>query len=44
MLWVAIDRGIRLAEKRSLPAPNREKWYAKVRILLHFIFLSFSQT
>jgi GH15 family glucan-1,4-alpha-glucosidase len=29
MLWVAIDRGIRLAEKRSLPAPNREKWYAK---------------
>ncbi|GAA5970813.1 hypothetical protein JCM11641_004464 [Rhodosporidiobolus odoratus] len=28
MLWVAIDRGIRLSEKRSLPCPNREKWYA----------------
>jgi GH15 family glucan-1,4-alpha-glucosidase len=25
MLWVALDRGIRLAEKRSLPAP-RERW------------------
>lgn len=25
MCWVALDRGIRLAEKRSLPAP-REKW------------------
>ncbi|KAF5370438.1 hypothetical protein D9615_009716 [Tricholomella constricta] len=23
MLWVAIDRGLRLAEKRSLPCPNR---------------------
>ncbi|TRM60616.1 glycoside hydrolase family 15 protein [Schizophyllum amplum] len=28
MLWVAIDRGIRLAEKRSFPCPQREKWYA----------------
>jgi hypothetical protein len=31
-LWltdrVAIDRGIRLADKRSLPAPNRNKWLA----------------
>ncbi|KAF9258404.1 glycoside hydrolase family 15 protein [Marasmius fiardii PR-910] len=27
MLWVAIDRGIRLAEKRSFPCPNRNKWY-----------------
>ncbi|KAF8323514.1 Six-hairpin glycosidase, partial [Cantharellus anzutake] len=27
MLWVAIDRGIRLAEKRSLPCPNRDVWY-----------------
>ncbi|GAA5903769.1 hypothetical protein JCM6882_003413 [Rhodosporidiobolus microsporus] len=27
MLWVAIDRGIRLHEKRSLPCPNREHWY-----------------
>ncbi|TFK17637.1 Six-hairpin glycosidase [Coprinopsis marcescibilis] len=26
MLWVAIDRGLRLAEKRSLPCPNRFKW------------------
>lgn len=28
MLWVAIDRGLRLADKRSLPCPNRLKWYA----------------
>ncbi|VDB99396.1 unnamed protein product [Peniophora sp. CBMAI 1063] len=27
MLWVAIDRGIRLAEKRSFPCPNRMQWY-----------------
>ncbi|KAI1465625.1 glycoside hydrolase family 15 protein [Daldinia caldariorum] len=26
MLWVALDRGIRLAEKRCLPCPNRAKW------------------
>ncbi|KAF9465696.1 glycoside hydrolase family 15 protein [Collybia nuda] len=26
MLWVAIDRGLRLTEKRSLPCPNRAKW------------------
>ncbi|KAL8279392.1 hypothetical protein RQP46_008204 [Phenoliferia psychrophenolica] len=26
MCWVAIDRGLRLAEKRSLPAPNRTHW------------------
>ncbi|KAF8802927.1 glycoside hydrolase family 15 protein [Phlegmacium glaucopus] len=26
MLWVAIDRGLRLADKRSLPCPNRSKW------------------
>jgi GH15 family glucan-1,4-alpha-glucosidase len=24
---VAIDRGLRLADKRSLPCPNRLKWY-----------------
>ncbi|GAA5849432.1 hypothetical protein JCM8547_000448 [Rhodosporidiobolus lusitaniae] len=29
MLWVAIDRGLRLAEKRSLPCPNRNKWLDK---------------
>lgn len=26
MLWVAFDRGLRLAEKRNLPCPNRVKW------------------
>ena len=26
MLWVAIDRGLRLADKRSLPLPQRSKW------------------
>lgn len=26
MLWVAFDRGLRLAEKRNLPCPNRHKW------------------
>ncbi|KAF3913824.1 hypothetical protein ABW21_db0201555 [Orbilia brochopaga] len=26
MLWVAVDRGLRLAEKRCLPCPNRENW------------------
>lgn len=28
MLWVAFDRGLRLAEKRCLPCPNRDKWMA----------------
>ncbi|KAF1836334.1 hypothetical protein BDW02DRAFT_637937 [Decorospora gaudefroyi] len=26
MLWVALDRALRLADKRSLPCPNRAKW------------------
>jgi hypothetical protein len=26
MLWVAFDRGLRLAEKRNLPCPNRKVW------------------
>ncbi|WYZ34864.1 hypothetical protein EsH8_I_001140 [Colletotrichum jinshuiense] len=26
MLWVAFDRGLRLAEKRNFPCPNRSKW------------------
>ncbi|ETW87512.1 glycoside hydrolase family 15 protein [Heterobasidion irregulare TC 32-1] len=26
MMWVAIDRGLRLADKRSLPCPRRLKW------------------
>jgi GH15 family glucan-1,4-alpha-glucosidase len=28
MLWVAVDRGLRLAEKRSLPCPRRNAWLA----------------
>ena len=28
MLWVAFDRGLRLAEKRCFPCPNRAKWLA----------------
>ncbi|GJJ11328.1 hypothetical protein Clacol_005560 [Clathrus columnatus] len=27
MMWVAIDRAIRLADKRSFPCPNRFEWY-----------------
>ncbi|KAI1113624.1 Six-hairpin glycosidase-like protein [Nemania sp. NC0429] len=26
MLWVAFDRGLRLADKRCLPCPDRAKW------------------
>ncbi|WVR06789.1 hypothetical protein IAU60_003824 [Kwoniella sp. DSM 27419] len=26
MMWVALDRGLRLANKRDLPCPNRSKW------------------
>ncbi|GAA5870661.1 hypothetical protein JCM1840_006769 [Sporobolomyces johnsonii] len=26
MCWVAVDRGLRLADKRSLPYPRRNKW------------------
>lgn len=26
MMWVALDRGLRLADKRCLPCPNRLKW------------------
>jgi len=25
-LWVAVDRALRLAEKRCLPCPNRDEW------------------
>ncbi|KAK1980316.1 family 15 glycosyl hydrolase [Colletotrichum cereale] len=28
MLWVAFDRGLRLADKRNFPCPNRGKWLA----------------
>ena len=28
MLWVAFDRGIRLADKRCLPCPHRSQWVA----------------
>lgn len=30
MLWVAFDRGLRLADKRCLPCPNRAAW-TKIR-------------
>ncbi|PKK78403.1 Six-hairpin glycosidase [Rhizophagus irregularis] len=30
MCWVAVDRGIRLSEKRVLPCPDRDRWM-KVR-------------
>ncbi|KAJ3185611.1 hypothetical protein HDU87_000235 [Geranomyces variabilis] len=26
MCWVALDRGLRLADKRSLPCPDRNRW------------------
>lgn len=26
MLWVAFDRGLRLADKRNFPCPNRAAW------------------
>lgn len=26
MMWVALDRGLRLADKRSLPCPRRNEW------------------
>lgn len=29
MMWVALDRGIRLADKRCLPCPNKEEWLRK---------------
>lgn len=28
MLWVTFDRGLRLAEKRCFPCPNRANWLA----------------
>lgn len=27
MMWVAIDRALRLADKRSFPCPHRQEWY-----------------
>ena len=30
MMWVAIDRALRLADKRSFPCPHRQEWY-KIR-------------
>ena len=26
MLWVAVDRALRLSEKRNFPCPQRQKW------------------
>ncbi|KAJ7592758.1 Six-hairpin glycosidase-like protein [Mycena floridula] len=30
MLWVAIDRGLRIASKRSLPCPNYARWLEEI--------------
>ncbi|KAI3634701.1 hypothetical protein MIR68_007082 [Amoeboaphelidium protococcarum] len=27
MCWVAVDRGLRLSEKRMLPCPDRQRWF-----------------
>jgi GH15 family glucan-1,4-alpha-glucosidase len=40
MCWVAIDRGIRLARKRSLPAPF-DRWYKVRDTIYRDIFRSF---
>jgi GH15 family glucan-1,4-alpha-glucosidase len=40
MCWVALDRGIRLAHKRSFPAPL-ELWYKVRDEIYHDIFTSF---
>ncbi|CAA9957174.1 Glycosyl hydrolase [Pyrenophora teres f. maculata] len=34
MLWVALDRALRLADKRSFPCPNRAEWY-RVRDMIY---------
>jgi GH15 family glucan-1,4-alpha-glucosidase len=39
MCWVAIDRGLRLAEKRSFPA-NRERWLAARDAILEEVMTS----
>ena len=40
MCWVAVDRGIRLAHKRSFPAPL-ERWYTVRDEIYHDIFTHF---
>lgn len=40
MCWVAIDRGIRLARRRSLPAPF-DRWHAVRTDIYHDIFANF---
>ncbi|MGB6410770.1 MAG: glycoside hydrolase family 15 protein, partial [Candidatus Deferrimicrobiaceae bacterium] len=40
MCWVAIDRGIRLAQKRSLPAPF-DRWYKARDTIYRDIFKNF---
>jgi GH15 family glucan-1,4-alpha-glucosidase len=40
MCWAAIDRGIRLAQKRSFPAPL-ERWYTTRNAIYHDIFKHF---
>jgi GH15 family glucan-1,4-alpha-glucosidase len=39
MCWVALDRALRLAEKRSFPAP-RERWYATRDEIYREVFTS----
>jgi GH15 family glucan-1,4-alpha-glucosidase len=43
MCWVALDRGLRLAYKRSFPAPL-ERWYAVRDEIYHDIFTHFWST
>ncbi len=40
MCWVAVDRGIRLARKRSLPAPL-DRWYKARDTIYRDIFVNF---
>lgn len=40
MCWVAIDRGIRLSQKRSFPAPL-ERWYKVRDEIYHDVFTNF---
>jgi GH15 family glucan-1,4-alpha-glucosidase len=40
MCWVAVDRGIRLAERRSFPCP-RDRWYATRDEIYRQIFTEF---
>ena len=46
MMWVALDRGLRLADKRSLPCPQRHEWmdarnklYEDIMVKVNFSYL-----